>query len=319
MFVELHILQNFAPSNLNRDDTGMPKDCEFGGYRRARISSQCFKRAVRRESGFADFLEEEGGGVRTRNLVNEIGRRLQGKPDVQPAAIKEIKRIFKDGGLDTDQDSGKTKVILYLSRSKIDEMVHLFECNWQKLTTGNSEVKADVRNGLGASLVESVVVPDIALFGRMIEVKNNTPFGKLHLNVDAASQVAHAISTNAIAMDFDYFSAVEEVPMPEETGAGFIDSAGFNSACFYRYSNVDMGQLTRNLQGDSALAGKTLEAFIRASVRAVPTGKQNSMAAHNPPSFILVVVRMSIALEPRQRLPQSGGASPGRRSRNAFP
>ena len=43
MFVEIHILQNFAPSNLNRDDTGMPKDCEFGGYRRARISSQCFQ------------------------------------------------------------------------------------------------------------------------------------------------------------------------------------------------------------------------------------------------------------------------------------
>ena len=45
--IELHILQNFAPSNLNRDDTGAPKDCEFGGYRRARISSQCFKRAIR--------------------------------------------------------------------------------------------------------------------------------------------------------------------------------------------------------------------------------------------------------------------------------
>jgi CRISPR system Cascade subunit CasC len=43
MFVEIHILQNFAPSNLNRDDPGMPKDCEFGGYRRTRISSQCFK------------------------------------------------------------------------------------------------------------------------------------------------------------------------------------------------------------------------------------------------------------------------------------
>ena len=47
MFVELHILQNFAPSNLNRDDTNAPKDCEFGGFRRARISSQCIKRSIR--------------------------------------------------------------------------------------------------------------------------------------------------------------------------------------------------------------------------------------------------------------------------------
>ena len=38
MFVELHVLQNFAPANLNRDDTGMPKDCEFGAATGARAS-----------------------------------------------------------------------------------------------------------------------------------------------------------------------------------------------------------------------------------------------------------------------------------------
>lgn len=27
--VEIHALQNFAPSNLNRDDTGAPKDAFF--------------------------------------------------------------------------------------------------------------------------------------------------------------------------------------------------------------------------------------------------------------------------------------------------
>src|SRR6266852_67126 len=47
MFIELHIIQNFSPSNLNRSDTGSPKDCGFGGVRRARVSSQCFKRAMR--------------------------------------------------------------------------------------------------------------------------------------------------------------------------------------------------------------------------------------------------------------------------------
>ena len=36
MFIEIHTIQNFAPSNLNRDDTGSPKECEFGGHRRAR-------------------------------------------------------------------------------------------------------------------------------------------------------------------------------------------------------------------------------------------------------------------------------------------
>src|SRR5256885_4958545 len=45
--LELHIIQNFPPSNLNRDDVGQPKDCDFGGFRRARISSQCLKRSIR--------------------------------------------------------------------------------------------------------------------------------------------------------------------------------------------------------------------------------------------------------------------------------
>lgn len=45
--IEIHALQNFAPSNLNRDDTGSPKDALFGGTRRARVSSQCQKKTVR--------------------------------------------------------------------------------------------------------------------------------------------------------------------------------------------------------------------------------------------------------------------------------
>ena len=48
MLIEVHILQNHAPSNLNRDDTGSPKEAVFGGYKRARISSQCLKRSIRR-------------------------------------------------------------------------------------------------------------------------------------------------------------------------------------------------------------------------------------------------------------------------------
>ena len=75
MFVELHIIQNFAPSNLNRSDTGSPKDCEFGGVRRARISSQCLKRAIRRDSNFAKVLTGKGG-VRTRRLILEIAERI---------------------------------------------------------------------------------------------------------------------------------------------------------------------------------------------------------------------------------------------------
>src|ERR1700722_8976216 len=57
MRIEIHVLQNFAPSNLNRDDAGSPKDAEFGGYRRARISSQCIKRAVRWHNSLRHDIE----------------------------------------------------------------------------------------------------------------------------------------------------------------------------------------------------------------------------------------------------------------------
>jgi len=81
MFIELHILQNFAPSNLNRDDTGNPNDTGFGGVRRARISSQCIKRAIRHEKDFAEKIIVESG-VRTRWLARAVSEKLEkaGKP-----------------------------------------------------------------------------------------------------------------------------------------------------------------------------------------------------------------------------------------------
>ena len=70
-----------------------------------------------------------------------------------------------------------------------------------------------------------------------------------------------------------------------------MGTINFNSACYYRYSNIDIGQLKKNLGGDEKLAQKTVEAFLRASVNAIPSGKQTSFAAQNPPDFVFAVVR----------------------------
>ena len=112
-------------------------------------------------------------------------------------------------------------------------------------------------------------------------------------NIDAACQVAHALSTNKVSMEMDYYTAVDDLSPEEETGAGMIGFTGFNSSCFYRYATIDLDQLKENLAGDGVLAAKAVEAFLRASVTALPTGKQNSMAAHNPPDTIFAVVRQS--------------------------
>lgn len=77
LFIEYHVIQNFAPSNLNRDDTGAPKDALFGGHRRARISSQCFKRAVRLSAASATGIPPEARGVRTKRLQALLTDRLQ--------------------------------------------------------------------------------------------------------------------------------------------------------------------------------------------------------------------------------------------------
>ena len=47
-FIDIHVLQSMPPSNVNRDDAGRPKTAVFGGTTRARVSSQSWKRAVRR-------------------------------------------------------------------------------------------------------------------------------------------------------------------------------------------------------------------------------------------------------------------------------
>jgi len=127
----------------------------------------------------------------------------------------------------------------------------------------------------------------------MVEIEGRKPFGKLQLGIDAACQVAHAISTHRVGTDFDFFTAVDDLLPKGDTGAGMLGTVEFNSACYYRYANVDMTQLSKNLGGDTDLAHKTLEAFLRASVSAVPTGKQNSFAARSYPSLVFAVARDS--------------------------
>ena len=75
MFIELHLIQNFSPANLNRDDTNNPKDCEFGGHRRARISSQALKRAIRRSPIFTETTGVSTG-ERTKWMTRPIKDQL---------------------------------------------------------------------------------------------------------------------------------------------------------------------------------------------------------------------------------------------------
>src|SRR5712692_1434798 len=107
MLVEVHIIQSFAPSNLNRDDTGSPKDCEFGGYRRARISSQCLKRAMRTSFREHHLLPEEQLARRTKRLVEEVGHRLGERGRDPEQAQVAVEAALASVGLKVDEKTNK--------------------------------------------------------------------------------------------------------------------------------------------------------------------------------------------------------------------
>jgi CRISPR system Cascade subunit CasC len=283
MFVEVHMLQNFAPSNLNRDDTNNPKDCEFGGVRRARISSQCLKRAIRNAPVFAATTRVDIA-TRTKWLINRclLPQLVQaGKSAEEATAI--LTKFVPEYASKLDEkskDDKKTAVLLYLSQAEIDRLAQALLESWDKLPGEIPQVvKTLVKEQKGQTSA-----PDIALFGRMLAEKPE-------LNLEAACQVAHAISTHRVTMEMDFYTAVDDLNPEDTAGAGMMGFTGFDSACFYRYARLDWKQLVDNLNGDAGLARRAVEGILRATVAAVPSGKQSNFAANNPPSFLLAVVR----------------------------
>jgi CRISPR system Cascade subunit CasC len=314
MRIEIHILQNFAPSNLNRDDTGSPKDAEFGGYRRARISSQCQKRANRLYVERHRLVPEGHLAARTKRLVRETVDQLEkagkDRAAAERAATAAIMAVLPRTATDNNGEV-KTPYLLFLGRDEIRRFTELVDKHFDALAVPPAQVavpeaetparrrgrgRAAAQVAQGPTLPEGFVkavkelldggkAADLALSGRMLA---DLP----EQNIDAACQVAHAISTNRIhRMEMDYFTAVDDLKPGDTAGADMIGTIEFNSSCFYRYANLDIDQLVKNLQADRELAKKTAEAFLEAFVNATPTGKQNTFAAHNPPSLVFALVR----------------------------
>lgn len=125
------------------------------------------------------------------------------------------------------------------------------------------------------------VTADIAMFGRMVAANPK-------LNVDACVQVAHAISTHVVHTEYDYFTAVDEGNSSDETGAGHVNTAEFNSATLYRYACVDVSGLAKVL-GDEAVV--VAMAFVRCFLTSMPGGKSNSFANFTAPGYIKICVR----------------------------
>ncbi len=332
MFIQIHALQSFPPGNLNRDDRGQPKSALFGGVTRGRISSQCLKRRMRESAVFQQL--DRGVGVRTRQLPALVGKALRAKgvaglddDKLTQIELKIASAFKKEGGASEDAgDEGvQTGQLVFFPLSfahliasaiadaagrKEGGLAEWLEGGSKKDKTEKKEKKpakpAESEGGTGKKDkihpldlaikdASRLITVDIGMFGRMTT-------SELVDDVEAACQVAHAISTHEVRIERDYFTAMDD--LSRDRGAGFVSggetSTFFNSAVYYRYLNLDLEGLRRNVRIDGRASPTTMLsdtelanaacALLNAVVHAGPTAKQNNFAAHSVPDFLLCEV-----------------------------
>ena len=286
LVIDIHALQTVPPSLINRDDTGAPKSAIFGGVPRQRVSSQSWKRAIRRY--FEDNFDAQQIGDRSKRLPEKIALRLIDAGLERDEAIKRVEDLFKAAGIKTaiekpkkndDSDDKpspypRTGYLLFLSQQQIDRAVEeLLAREGEKPSKGDAKAILDTDHSV-----------DMAMFGRM--VADDAAY-----NVDASVQVAHAIGIHGSTPDFDYFTAVDDLAEEgEETGAGMIGTVQMMSSTMYRYATINFDGLKKNLDSADA-ASLAVEHFIEAFVSSMPTGKINTFANQTLPELVYVAVR----------------------------
>jgi len=287
----------------------------FGGVTRARVSSQCWKRAIRLLA--RQFSPDYFAGDRTRRAADDLAAALKklGLDEAEPTAAavcraflsdKETKPKAKTKGKkakpeadlpeETDDDAGlpdsQTSTLLYFSPGEIQAMA---EAIVKAKGAGDDVQKAASAAANKFTRKDAI---DIAIFGRMVA---NDPT----LNIEGAGLFAHAFSTHKCDNDLDFWTAVEDRKRPgDDAGAANMGHAEFNSACYYRYIALNLDQLyyQKNEKAEPAATLKELlkqnvktrreivGAFLRAALLAVPSAKQNSLNGHALPEFALGLV-----------------------------
>jgi len=309
VYVDIHVLQTLPPSCVNRDDTGRPKTAEYGGVQRAVVSSQAWKHAIRKKFS-NDELMPQGTGLRTKLIkkliIDEIMKLDPTVVDIDTETehalvlVEILKEKTKKGkknqsNAENDEKENDQDVLFFISPGEIELFAktiikHIKQKNMSKIDNDNIE-KDNKKEGKEQNKEEkeykdelvqalkSKITPDIQLFGRMFA--SNT-----ELNVDAASQVAFAISTHKVKVEIDFFSAVDDVK--EGSGAGHIDTKEYDSAVFYRYSNLNVNKLSETY-GDQTC--DIIRNYIEAFVLSMPTGMINSHGNRTVPAYVYVAVR----------------------------
>ncbi|GFE57225.1 type I-E CRISPR-associated protein Cas7/Cse4/CasC [Geobacter sp. AOG1] len=276
-FIQLHLLTSYPPSNLNRDDLGRPKTAIMGGKTRLRVSSQSLKRAWRTSEIFTKAMKGHVG-TRTKAMGVDVYEALKVKGVAEGNAKNWAKQIAEVFGKAKKANAAKPLEELeieQLAHFSPEEKTSIFALV-DKLAASNTAPTADDLK----LLQKDHTAADIAMFGRMLA---SSPA----FNTEAAVQVAHAVTVHDVAVEDDYFTAVDDLNNDEDDlGAAHIGETEFGAGLFYLYVCIDRDLLQDNL-GDKTLANKALTALLESSAKVSPTGKQNSFASRARTSYLL--------------------------------
>ena len=283
--MDIHVIQTVPPSCVNRDDTGSPKTAVYGGKKRARVSSQCWKNVTRKD--FEHLFEPEYLGKRTKKIhkllisrITEAKPELADDPDKLAKSIVELFKAVKITlNVKKDKKVGTiiegTDALFFMSYRQAEELANIY----LKSIEEKKEI-GEYKDEL-AKAIEDHPSVDIALFGRMVASNPS-------LNYDAAAQVAHAISTHEVQTEYDYFTAGDDLAPEDNAGAAHLDTNEFNSSTLYRFASVNVKELVKYLGEDTP---KAVMNFARAFIKSMPTGKITTFGNRTFPDFVYVSIR----------------------------
>jgi len=268
--IEFHILQSFPVTCLNRDDVGAPKTAVVGGTTRARVSSQCWKRQIR--LALHDFGVTLA--VRTKKVQQMVADQavaLGASPDQGLAVAAPIAEALTKDTLHFFTHTEARAFAQYAQEKGFDP----------KAIDPKEVIK--VAKKVFKPAVDGI---DVALFGRMVAQAAD-------LNVEAAASFAHALSTHRVANEVEFFTALDD--LQDEPGSAHMGSLEFNSATYYRYVRLDLGQLWQTLAGESV--PEAVEAFVKALFVAIPAARQATQSGASHWEFAKVLVRRGQPLQ----------------------
>ena len=296
LFLDIHVIQTLPPSNINRDDTGSPKTAVYGGVRRARVSSQAWKKAMR--DYFKDKADNGYLGVRSKRIVEYVAKKILeiDKTLSFEEAEKKSLEAFTSAGF-TITEENKLPTLFFLGDRQAGDFARAALDNIKDVAILHKIIKDNV----------SI---DIALFGRMIADKDlnrviskenkkskkiidngENEISSISLNEDASAQIAHAISTHGVQTEFDYFTALDDLSKDAKPGAAMIDTIEYNSSTLYRYGNVALHEFYHQMKENKEETKKAIILFVEAFLKSLPSGKINSFANQTIPSSVVVSLR----------------------------